>query len=58
MRVTVTVSVVSSKEKEVGLKVRILEAYVTNDGKLEDNNIEWPSSSFYAGRTYFETSLR
>ena len=53
-----TVSVVSSKAGEVGLKVRVFEAYVTNGGKVGDNDIEWPSSSFYPGRTYVETSLR
>jgi hypothetical protein len=47
----VTVAVVSSKAEEVGLKVRVLEAYVTNDGLLKDKDIVWPSSSIYAGRT-------
>ncbi len=46
-----TVAVVSSKAEEVGLKVSVFEAYVTNDGKVEDNDIAWPSSSIYAGRT-------
>ena len=53
-----TVSVVLSKAEEVGLKVRVFEANVTNCGKVEDNDIVWLSSSFYAGRTYVEISLR
>jgi hypothetical protein len=54
----VSVALVSSKAEEVGLKVRVSEAYVTNDGKIVDTVIEWSSISFYAGRVYVDILFR
>jgi hypothetical protein len=50
VRVTVNVDTVVRRDMAVGEKVRVLAEYVTKEGRLEDREIAYPSSSVFRGR--------